>query len=511
MRKPKNQTVKTFVTTTAFASMVLAAPAISYADLGDKPLKQGMKDPDVRQLQDLLKEKGYFHFPRSTGYFGPITKEAVIQFQKDHSLKTTGVVKGRTFQKLGVQSVNRVSTNRLLRVGSRGEAVSELQTKLKKAGTYEGSIDGLYGPLTAAAVRKFQRSRGLTVDGIAGPVTLGALYKHGAREREQAAKKSRNEQKKTQEVKKPDKGSSFTKQVLRVGSRGKAVSSLQNHLQAAGLYTYTVDGIYGSRTAAAVRKFQRAHGLKVDGIAGPVTLSTLYGSKEKAVEPEKEKQQEKKVTEPNLQQENDGLLNFRDRGAYVTDLQKKLAKIGLLDQSPSGYYGMDTEQAVREFQAKYGLTVDGIVGPNTRAKLTEVLGSKEKAKAPAEENSSFSVMNLVADAADLLGTPYQWGGEVPSTGFDCSGFVQYLFAENGIDLPRTVAWMWNTNFGHKVDNLQPGDVVFFEGTYKNGPSHNGVYIGNGQFIQSGSSNGVTVSDLDYQYWSSHYLGAKRFF
>ncbi|HET7579496.1 MAG TPA: peptidoglycan-binding protein [Bacillales bacterium] len=540
MKKPKNRTVKTLVTSTTFASMVLAAPAVSHAAIGDQPLKQGMWDQDVKQLQDLLKEKGYYHYSRSTGFFGPITEKAVLAFQKDHHLKTTGVVKSATFKALDIQKGKEVAAHRLIRIGSRGQAVSDLQSRLKNVGFYEGHIDGIYGSLTAAAVRQFQRSHHLQVDGIAGPVTLGVLYGQSAgksaqnrhQSEKQKAKDIHKENKQTSKATEPSQNNSkeqnnkketvintaIPDKLLRVGSRGQAVSELQQKLKAAGLYTYTVDGIYGSRTARAVRQFQRAHHLKVDGIAGPVTLSALYeqkksasGHKKKKGRPRAKQDRHDSSSSNSGNTVSDRLLTFRDRGQDVTDLQNNLIALGLLDESPSGYYGMATEGAVRQFQKKYGLGVDGIVGPRTRAKLTEVLASKEKRDTSQEISSSVNPVNLIADAADLLGIPYQWGGEMPGTGFDCSGFVQYVFGENGIDLPRTVAWMWNSDMGKQVDNLKPGDVVFFQGTYKNGPSHNGIYIGNGQFIQSGSSHGVTVSNLSYSYWANHYLGAKRFF
>lgn len=491
MRQPKNRTVKTFVTSTAFASMVMAAPIVGHAELGDQPLKQGMSDPDVKQLQDVLKDKGYFHYPESTGYFGSITKNAVIDFQKDHGLKATGVVKGKMFRLLEAAEEQRTSVNQLLRIGSRGEAVRDLQSELKQLGHYRGNIDGIYGPITASAVKQFQRANRLQVDGIAGPETFGALYEQPS----QSTPPKKNN--------KP-KNEINTNKLLKIGSRGKDVSTLQQKLKALGHYTYTVDGIYGSITASAVRKYQRANGLKVDGIAGPRTLSALAGDRPKQQADNNEKNND-------TAQSNDGLLRFHDRGDNVVDLQKKLKRVGTFNQSPTGYFGMHTDRAVREFQAKYGLAVDGIVGPKTRAKLSQVIASKDSGTGSG--GSSISAMNLIADAADLLGVPYVWGGTSPSAGFDCSGFVQYVFKQNGLDIPRTVASMWNWSGGTKVSSnkLRPGDVVFFENTYTSGPSHNGIYIGNGQFIQSGSSTGVTVSNLNSSYWSSHYLGAKRFF
>lgn len=92
------------------------------------------------------------------------------------------------------------------------------------------------------------------------------------------------------------------------------------------------------------------------------------------------------------------------------------------------------------------------------------------------------------------------------SGFDCSGFIQYIFRQNGVSVPRTAAEQWNK--GTSVSSPSVGDVVFFE-TYKAGPSHNGIYIGDNKFIHAGSSRGVEVADMNNSYWKPRYLGAKR--
>ncbi|MFS0902527.1 C40 family peptidase [Priestia aryabhattai] len=126
------------------------------------------------------------------------------------------------------------------------------------------------------------------------------------------------------------------------------------------------------------------------------------------------------------------------------------------------------------------------------------------APAPTTSTASGSTVNV---ARSLVGSPYQWAGNTPS-GFDCSGFIAYVFNHSGHSISRTsVANYWN--MATKISSPQPGDLVFFQNTYTSGPSHMGIYIGNGQMIHAGS-HGVAVADLDVSYYQDHFLGYGRF-
>ncbi|WP_096203090.1 C40 family peptidase [Bacillus sp. FJAT-45350] len=115
---------------------------------------------------------------------------------------------------------------------------------------------------------------------------------------------------------------------------------------------------------------------------------------------------------------------------------------------------------------------------------------------------------IVANAKKHIGVPYRFGGTTPN-GFDCSGFILYTFKQAGITLPRTATEQYNTGMAVKKSELTPGDLVFFE-TYKPGPSHSGIYVGDNQFIHASSSRGITISSInDPHYWGPRYLGAKR--
>ena len=116
---------------------------------------------------------------------------------------------------------------------------------------------------------------------------------------------------------------------------------------------------------------------------------------------------------------------------------------------------------------------------------------------------------ILNKAKQYLGAPYVYGGASPS-GFDCSGFVYYVLKSLGYSPYRTPADQYQMGTYVSKANLQPGDIVFFHGTYASGISHVGIYAGNGQFIHAPNSRSVvSYSDLTSGYWANHYYGARR--
>ena len=115
---------------------------------------------------------------------------------------------------------------------------------------------------------------------------------------------------------------------------------------------------------------------------------------------------------------------------------------------------------------------------------------------------------IVGTALTLRGAPYRNGGSDPG-GFDCSGFTQYVFARNGIALPRSVEEQFDEGKKVKPRDLSSGDLVFFKTTSR-GPSHVGIVIGDDQFIHAPSSKGVVrVERLSADYWSKRFIAARR--
>jgi cell wall-associated NlpC family hydrolase len=116
--------------------------------------------------------------------------------------------------------------------------------------------------------------------------------------------------------------------------------------------------------------------------------------------------------------------------------------------------------------------------------------------------------SIAGTALSLRGSPYRNGGSDPS-GFDCSGFVWYVFAQHGIRLPRTVTDQFHTGKGVDVGTLEPGDLVFFTTTAP-GASHVGMVIGGDEFVHAPSTTGIVrVERLSATYWASRFVGARR--
>ena len=127
--------------------------------------------------------------------------------------------------------------------------------------------------------------------------------------------------------------------------------------------------------------------------------------------------------------------------------------------------------------------------------------------------SSYNSVNqyyrqkIVQDAMSFIGVPYVFGGTSPTHGFDCSGFVQYVFRMSGIEIPRSADTQYEKGVSINKNQLIAGDLVFFQ-TYAAGASHVGIYIGDDKFINA-TSGGVKIETLNSDYRKSCYYGAKR--
>ncbi|MFD2169206.1 C40 family peptidase [Tumebacillus lipolyticus] len=192
----------------------------------------------------------------------------------------------------------------------------------------------------------------------------------------------------------------------------------------------------------------------------------------------------------------DHMLVIGSTGSNVTKLQQDLRLLGYFSYPENtGYYGEITATAVKKFQAAHGLEQNGKVGATT-GPLIDQAAAKLRPATP----------QVVETAMKYVGVPYKWAGNTPS-GFDCSGYVSYVMAQQGVHLPRISTDMYKG--GTQTTSPKAGDLVFFS-TYGPGATHVGIYLGNGQFISADSTYGVKVDTLSGGYWGARYIGARSY-
>ena len=310
-------------------------------------LKLNSKGTDVRNLQQDLTTLGYY-WAEITGNFGAKTETAVKRFQEENGLTADGVAGTKTLNAIAAAVARKGGTpasggsaGTTLKLNSQGTKVSQIQTDLKQLGYYYAEITGNFGAKTEAAVKAFQKAKGLTADGVAGTKTLNAI----AAAVDKAGGSS--------------SGSSSTN--MKLGSTGAAVSALQQNLTTLGYYYGDVTGHYGNLTQQAVKKFQKAKGLTQDGVASTATLNAITSAlKNAGVD-----------VGPGTVATT---LREGDKGTAVTELQTMLKKLNYYYGSVTGSFGSLTKQAVRKFQDANKLTVDGVAGPATINKLRTLTG-----------------------------------------------------------------------------------------------------------------------------------------
>ena len=323
------------------------------SDKDDDSLRMGDSGSTVKDLQTKLKKLGYYDGTVDST-FGSGTYAAVRAFQKKYNLTADGVAGSETLKKLDSAYKNADSDkdDDSLRMGDSGSAVKDLQTKLKKLGYYDGTVDSTFGSGTYAAVKAFQKKYNLTADGVAGSETL---------------KKLDNAYKNADSDKDDDS--------LRKGATGSAVKDLQTKLKKLGFYNAYVDGSYGDTTVAAVKAFQKKYNLTADGVAGSETLKKLDTAYKNA--------------DSNTSTDDDSLRKGAT-GTAVKTLQTNLKKLGFYTAYVDGSFGATTESAVKAFQKKYGLTADGVAGSATLKKIESAVASASSGKITTERLDWFN-------------------------------------------------------------------------------------------------------------------------
>ncbi len=359
-------------------------------------IKRGEQSERVRNIQESLRRLGYFE-GKADGDFGEYTENAVKEFQRMNKLTPDGVVGPSTLARLGSSTAvtagpkatptpkptatprptkkvtatpKRTATPRptatpktsnvYLTLGNSGDKVRTMQSRLIELGYLAGNTTGKVDSLTEQAIIAFQQRNNLDDDGIAGPGTLEKLYSKSAKKAHSVVGVIGN--------------------TLKQGDEGAAVRALQSRLKSLGYLSGTVDGSYGSATADAVRAFQRANNLSVDGKAGYSTVQKLFAGTVKTSAEARATRTPKPTTTPvpntyiRVTADPSGdyvTLEKGTMGSLVTKLQRALRSAGYFRGTVDGYYGDDTVEAVKYFQRDKGLTQDGKAGPATQRYLYE--------------------------------------------------------------------------------------------------------------------------------------------
>lgn len=285
-------------------------------DTLDRILTLGSTGNDVVSVQNYLINLGYLK-GTADGSYGNVTKAAVIMLQANESLGGNGNVDNDTY--LRIQQTNKKFIS--LKKGSMGNSVAVMQSYLIKLGYLDISANGEFGTETEKALKRFQSVNGISSDGVAGTQTLGVLYG--------ASPKNNTDLE-------------VLDRTLKVGMNGDDVKSVQQYLKDLGYLDSIVDGNYGNVTKVAAIMFQANEGLYVDGEIGNQSYKILQTTDKKFI-----------------------TLKKRMKNSAVKTMQKYLIKLGYLNESADGDFGTITENALRTFQIKNGITVDGIAGRET--------------------------------------------------------------------------------------------------------------------------------------------------
>jgi peptidoglycan hydrolase-like protein with peptidoglycan-binding domain len=246
--------------------------------------------------------------------------------------------------------------------------------------------------------------------------------------------------------------------------------------------------LFGPITQQAIGYFQRKHGLEVTQVATVETLQALFADDAKEY-----------------------TVTIGASGTDVEEIQKRLDSLGY-SVSATGYFGTDTDAAVKEFQKNNELGVDGSVGYYTKEALYSedaITKSGEEAgnESSGETSGESSVLEAFIDEAYAqLGKPYVLGAKGPNA-FDCSGLIYYCLNQAGYDIGYMTSGGWRSSGFEtitSIDDLQRGDIICMDG-------HVAIYLGDGTVIDASSSQNAMVHRDFGSWFRNGFLCAKRVF
>ena len=343
-------------------------------------MRKGNTGDSVGEVQEQLKALGYYKGDITKTY-DTATQSAVKAFQKKNGLTADGVA-GQATRAL-LASADAIAADATatpspsptptpaptytvpgttVKQGSEGEDAKTVQRRLKELKYYTGNIDGKFGRASANALKKFQENNGLEADGIAGQGTYTVLFSENALVNGATPTPAPTATPGPEETVTPGYDT------LRPGDNNDAVALMQERLIVLNYMSGTADGNYGNTTKAAVRAFQKANSLTVDGTAGQQTLSVLY-SEQAIAAPEATATPKATATPAPDSETASSTLRKGDKGDSVKSLQSRLIELGYLTGKADGVYGTKTYEAVIAFQQANKLSADGVAGAKTQTKL----------------------------------------------------------------------------------------------------------------------------------------------
>lgn len=445
--------------------------------------KAGEHNDVIPDVQERLMILWYMDQDEPTDYFGNITKNALRTFQRRNELEVTGRLDPATYELL----MSNDAKAYLCMIGDSGQDVVAVKQRLYELG-YVDTKKGGFDEAMEAGVKEFQAANNLSVDGKVGRNTKEALYN-------------------------PE----CVPKAFNIGDSGDNILLYQNRLQKLGYLTTEPDGIYGTDTQMAVRRFQEQNSLIADGYLGPITRDTLMS--DDAV---------------------GNALSYSMHGSDVKNVQQRLYELNYLRaKNINSYYTSLTEKAVKLFQKNNGLTVDGKVGRHTM----NVLFSDDAVRAsspvtdggtggggtgggggggsnptpkPSDpdpdpdpgEGASERIDRFIRIARSKLGSRYVRGGKGPNV-FDCSGFVYWCINKAGISQGYMTSYMWRSctryQRNNNINNVKRGDVIVYYG-------HVAICSGNWTMIDASQSNGRVVErSFNSNYWHRNFICSFRIF
>lgn len=275
--------------------------------------------------------------------------------------------------------------------------------------------------------------------------------------------------------------------ILGVGSTGAEVTDLQSRLNAQGFDSGPADGIFGPRTDSAVRSYQAANGLEVDGLVGPQTWSKLNG----ATAPAPAEAAAATPSAPSAAVPGVPTLSRGATGASVTDLQNRLTAAGFDTGPADGDFGPKTEAAVKAYQTSRGLEVDGVVGPQTWGSLRDGAAPVQGPQPTPPAADGDLRQRILSIAQGEVGTREVGENSGPVLKYPnafgrgseawCGDFVSWVNTQAGNPMnepyvPSLVTHMQDAGKWKGTQDPKPGDLVVFD-WYGDGPEHVGIVKG----------------------------------